>query len=146
VKKSSNPSGGSNTQPFVLGTSASVGCGIPTLCGAATQFSGSYSRTIDSLADLDGPANSINVNLRQGSFSHQEDEQGNVSYGLAFKGLGTGASVSQYQTQTKTFASLKTSTVVNAATAAYQSAIMQIQSKIDYLKAEVRKLSTPIKN
>ena len=110
------------------------------------------SPTVSQLGDLSGPADTMNFNYEKASFSRQEDAGGNVSYGASFRGIAKGASVSQYPVYTNVLMSLKTSSVMNAGntfyrsvasagSAAYQGAIAAIQSQINYLKAEVAKLT-----
>jgi RHS repeat-associated protein len=151
----SYPTSPSGQASFVLGAFGSAGCGIPNLCsGPLMQLSGSWSPTVSRLDDLNGPSDAINANLQPGSFTYQVDANGNATYGASVRGISKGASVSRYPVNTKVLLAVPTAGFVNAGNSAYrtavnagnnanqsfQSAVAQIQAKINYLKAAVAQL------
>lgn len=136
-------SGSPNNGPFVLGSWAGGGCAVPQ-CGAAFQVAGAFSPTINNIADLSGPANSVNASLEFGSFSQQTDRTGNKTYAFGVKGLAKGASVSTYPVQNWSFTLVNTRSMINTATTAYgamQATIAQIQSKIAAIREQIGKLT-----
>ena len=141
----SSISGIPNNGPFVLGTFAGAGHALAPLPG--WQVSGSYSKTINSLSDLSGPSNSINASFEKLAFQMQTDAEGNNTYGLSFKGLAKGGSVSTYPVQNSSYTIFRNQTVINgavsvysSASAAYQSAISGLQAQINSLRAQVAQL------